>query len=107
MALAIAVRRVEARTVIDVSGRLCFLEMGLRERVIELLSEGHRDFDLNLTEMTHLDSFGLGQLVSIWTSIQNKNGSMRLAHPNARVRKLLEITRLHSVFEIEAEQAAV
>jgi anti-sigma B factor antagonist len=82
------------------------MEMGLREQITALLNQGHREFVLNMAELDYIDSFGLGQLVSIWTSIRNKNGHMKLARPGERVRKLLEITKLDTVFQIESGQAA-
>jgi anti-sigma B factor antagonist len=82
------------------------MEMALREQITALLNQGHRDFVLNMAELDYIDSFGLGQLVSIWTSIRNKNGQMKLVQPGEKVRKLLEITKLNTVFHIEWEQAA-
>ena len=81
------------------------MEMALREQITAFLNQGHREFVLNMTELDYIDSFGLGQLVSIWTSIRNKNGLMTLAKPGEKVLKLLEITKLNTVFHIEPEQA--
>ena len=104
MALHITPRLTGGNVVLDLSGRLCFLETSLREQVIGFLGQGHRDFVLNLTEVSYLDSFGLGQLVSVWTSIRNKNGQMKLLQPNERVRTLLRITKLDTVFQIDSTQ---
>ncbi|HSU89073.1 MAG TPA: STAS domain-containing protein, partial [Terriglobia bacterium] len=60
----------------------------------------------NLAGVDYIDSSGLGQLVSIWTSIRNKNGHLTLLNPSTRVERLFEITRLHTVFEIFAEEPA-
>ena len=65
-----------------------------------LLSEGNQQFVLNLTGVDYIDSSGLGQLISIWTSIRNKNGHMTILNPAKRVERLFEITRLNTVFEI-------
>ncbi len=59
---------------------------------------------LNLTEVTYVDSFGLGQLVTVWTSIQRKGGHVTLTRPTQRVRRLLEITKLDTVFQILEDQ---
>jgi anti-anti-sigma factor len=59
-----------------------------------------RDFILDLADVSYIDSFGLGQLIGIWTSIQNRRGRVRFLRPNERVRKLLHITKLDMVFEI-------
>src|SRR5262245_23648328 len=106
MALTITSRIVSGNVVLDLSGRLCFLEMALREHVTAFLNQGYRDFVLNMTDLSYIDSFGLGQLVSIWTSIRNKDGHMKLVRPGEKVRKLLEITKLDTVFQIESEHAA-
>ena len=82
------------------------MEMALREQITAFLNQGHREFVLNMTELSYIDSFGLGQLVSIWTSIRNKNGHMKLVQPGEKVRKLLDITKLDTVFQIESEHAA-
>ena len=82
------------------------MEMGLREQITALLNQGYREFVLDMVELDYIDSFGLGQLVSIWTSIRNKNGHMKLLQPGEKVRKLLEITKLNTVFQIESGHTA-
>ena len=100
MTLAITSRIVSEVVIIDLSGRLCFLESGLRQQVNELLDELHRDFILNLADVPYIDSYGLGQLVSIWTSIRGQGGHMILLRPTDRIRELFQITKLDTVFEI-------
>ena len=100
MELTIASRVVSGVVVLDLFGRISHLDQSLRQTVNALLQDGHRDFVFNFTEVSYVDSFGLGQLVSIWTSIQNVSGSMRLLRPTSRVMKLLEITKLDTVFQI-------
>ena len=106
MELTITTRVVSQTVVLNLSGRLCLLDRSLHERVIALLAEGQRDFNLDLADVSYMDSFGLGQLVNIWTSIQNQNGRVRLSRPHERVRKLLHITKLDSVFEIDMNESA-
>lgn len=100
MTLTITTRAVSPEVVLDLSGRMSYLDQSLQERVRALLSEGMRDFVLDLADVSYVDSFGLGQLAVIWTAIQDRKGSVRLSRPNERVRKLLGITKLDSVFEI-------
>jgi anti-sigma B factor antagonist len=104
MALTITARVVSPIVVLDLSGRLSFLDRSLQEKVSALLAEGERDFVLNLADVSYVDSCGLGQLAAIWTSIQNQNGHVKLSRPNERVRKLLDITKLDSVFEIDVDE---
>jgi anti-sigma B factor antagonist len=106
MSLTITSHVSSGSVVLNLSGRLCFMEMALREQITAFLSEGQREFVLNMAELSHIDSFGLGQLVAIWTSIRNKNGHMKLVQPGEKVRKLLDITKLDTVFQIESEQTA-
>lgn len=100
MSCQITSRVVSDVVVVDLSGKLCFLEVGLRNEVRDLLEEGHREFVLNLSDVPYVDSFGLGQLITVWTSIQRAQGKMTLFRPTEHVRKLLEITRLDTVFSI-------
>jgi anti-sigma B factor antagonist len=76
--------------------------MALQQRMNQLLDAGHRHFVLNLAAVAYVDSFGLGQLISIWTSVQKHSGEMSLCQPTEHVRKLLQITKLDSVFRLEA-----
>ena len=104
MSLAITSRIVSGVVIIDVSGRLCFLEVALQEHVNELLEEGHRDFILNLADVPYIDSFGLGQLITVLTSIRSRDGQLILLRPTDHVQKLLQITKLNSVFQISGEE---
>ena len=105
MPVAITSRLVSGVVIVDVTGRLCFLEVALRDQVNELLDTGHRDFVLNLAGVPYIDSFGLGQLVSIWTSIRSQKGELVLLQPTDHVQQLLELTKLNTVFHILGEEA--
>ena len=56
--------------------------------------------DLDLSAMTFLDSSGLGTLISLHKTLRSRNGTVRLIKPAANVLQILELTRLHRVFEI-------
>ena len=100
MALAVTSRSVSDAVVLDLTGRLCVLEHTLRERIKALLEEGRRYFVLNLAAVTYVDSAGLGELISIWTSIRKVDGRLTLLRPVQRVQELFRITKLNTVFEI-------
>jgi anti-sigma B factor antagonist len=104
MPLSITTRIAAGVIILDVSGRLCFLEVALLDRVNELLEAGHREFVLNLADVPYMDSFGLGQLIAIWTSIGKKSGQMTLLRPTDHVRKLFQITKLDSVFHLSGQE---
>jgi len=104
MPLSIKTRIASGVVIVDMSGRLCFLEVALRDRVNELLEAGHREFVLNLANVPYIDSFGLGQLIAIWTSIRSKSGQMTLLRPTDHVRRLFQITKLDTVFHLSGEE---
>jgi anti-sigma B factor antagonist len=105
MSLAITSRIVSGVVIVDMSGKLCFLEFALCQQINELLEEGHRQFVLNLVNVPYIDSFGLGQLITAWTSIRTRGGQLILLRPTDHVRKLFEITKLSSVFHTSGEEA--
>jgi anti-anti-sigma factor len=104
MSLAITSRIVSDVVIMDLSGRLCFLDVSLREHVNELLEEGYREFVLNLADVPYIDSFGLGQLVTIWTSIRGKNGQLAFLRPTDHVQYLFQISKLNTIFHISGEE---
>jgi anti-sigma B factor antagonist len=106
MDLTVTTRMVSDVVVVDLAGRLWVLDLSLREIIKKFLDDGARHFVLNLTDLSYMDSSGLGQLLSIWTSIKNKGGHMTIFRPSVRIMKLFEITRLGTVFEIFDNEAA-
>ena len=90
--------------IVDVSGRLCFLEVALQQHFRKLLEENHSNFILNLADVPYIDSFGLGQLVTIWSLIRSKGGRLILLRPTNHVRQLLQITKLDTIFPIAVEE---
>ena len=105
MGLAITSRMVSGVVILDLSGRLCFLETSLRDNVNELLEEGHRTFVLNLEHVPYIDSFGLGQLISIWGAINSNRGQLILLRPTDHVQHLFQISKLNTIFHISGEEA--
>ena len=104
MSLVITSRIVSNVVIVDVAGRLCFLDVTLRQHMKELFEEGHRAFVLNLANVPYVDSFGLGQLITISTSIQSKGGQLILLRPTDHVQALLRITKLNTVFNISSDE---
>lgn len=91
--------------VLDISGRLTVLERNLSELVRQYLKAGSRQFILNLSGVTNIDSFGLGELVTVYVSVTNAGGTLKLLTPSKRVRKLLHISKLDTVFDILEDAA--
>jgi anti-sigma B factor antagonist len=105
MSINVTSRILYGVVIVDVSGRMCFLETSLSEHVNELLDEGHLEFVVNLADVPYMDSFGLGQLISIRASIQGKGGRLVLLRPTDHVQQLLRISKLDTVFRISGEEA--
>ena len=100
MALIIKQRNISDIVVLDLTGRLWILDLPLRDLVNGILSKGRHSFVLNIAGVDYIDSSGLGQFISIWTSIRSRGGHMTILNPSKRVQRLFEITRLDTVFEI-------
>jgi anti-sigma B factor antagonist len=98
MSLSIEIRQVDRAVVLELSGRLSVLEFSLSQIVWKLVERGEQYFVINLGNVSYLDNSGLGQLCSIYTVARNRGGDMVLVKPTTRTRKLLEITKLNTVF---------
>ena len=94
--------------VVDCSGRLVFGEesASLRDLVKKLLAQTP-NIVMNLREVNHIDSGGLGTLVSLYTTARNAGGAVKLASLSQRVGDLLQVTKLLTIFEVfDDEEAA-
>jgi len=103
-------RQVGDVTVVDVSGRITLGEGSseLRDALRDLVAKGNKKILLNLGDVSYIDSSGIGELVSGFTSVSNQGGQLKLLNLTKRVKDLLQITKLYTVFEVfEEEPAAV
>ncbi len=102
MSAKLSPRQVGGVMVVDVSGRITLGEgsSNLREGVRDMLGKGQKKILLNLGEVSYIDSSGIGELVSAFTSVANQAGQLKLLHLTKRVRDLLQITKLYTVFEV-------
>lgn len=103
-------RRIGEVTVLDLKGRLV-LEEGvgvLRAHVNDLVEQGRTQIVVNLHEVTYVDSCGVGVLIAKFVSVRKKGGDVRLLHLTPPSHRLMEISKLLTVFEIfESEDDAV
>lgn len=110
MDMTTSTREVAGVTIVDISGRIVLGEesAALRELVSSLLSKGHKKVLLNLADVNYIDSSGLGNLVSSFTSARKQSGELKLLNLNNKVHDVMQITRLFTVFEVfDNEGAAV
>ena len=80
-------------------------EVDLRDAVRRQLDAGRRQIVLDLARATYVDSCGLGTMVQAYVSAHRAGGSVRLLNVGQRVRQLLTITRLLTVFELYQPEA--
>jgi anti-sigma B factor antagonist len=101
-------RLVDGVTIVDLSGRITLGEASstLRETVRDLISKGQKNILLNLGDVTYIDSSGIGELVSSYTSVSNQGGKLKLLNLQKKVHDLLQITKLYTVFEVHTDEAA-
>ena len=72
----------------------------VRDNIRAALQPGHTCLRVDMSATTFLDSSGLGTLISLHKSLRTQNGTVQLVNPSGTVRQILELTRLHRVFEI-------
>jgi anti-sigma B factor antagonist len=107
VALSIASREVDGVTVLDLSGRITLGEgsVQLRDAIRDLISKGQKNILLNLAEVNYIDSSGLGELVSAYTTAKNQGAALKLLKLSQKVHDLLQLTKLYTVFEIHDDEA--
>jgi anti-sigma B factor antagonist len=95
-------------TVLTVTGDLVIgdAESQFKKTVTRLLEEGHTRLLVDLSGVGFLDSSGLGALVRALTQSQKEGGQTKLLHAGPQIRKLLQMTKLDSVFEIHDDMEA-
>jgi len=101
-------RQVGDVTVIDVAGRITLGEgsSALRDALRELVGKNQKKILLNLGEVSYIDSSGIGELVSGFTTVTNSGGNLKLLNLNKRVKDLLQITKLYTVFDVHEDEAS-
>ena len=108
MALTIASREVDGVTVLDLSGRITLGEgsVQLRDAIRGLISKGQKSILLNLADVNYIDSSGLGELVSAFTTAKNQQAEVKLLKLTKKVHDLLQLTKLYTVFDIWDNEAS-
>ena len=108
MSMKASTRQFEDITIVDLSGQIKLGEGSstLRDIVKDLLSKGEKKILLNLADISYIDSSGIGELVSAYTSVRNQGGEMKLLQLTRRVKDVLAITKLLTVFDVHDDEAA-
>ncbi len=96
--------------VLDISGKITLgkATKNMRHTISDLLENGGMKIVLNMTDVNYIDSGGIGELVRTFTTVTNEGKQLRLLNLTKKIRELLVITKLLTVFQVyENEQAAV
>jgi len=104
----LTIRQVGDVTVIDANGRITLGEGSstFRDSIKDLTAKGNKKLLLNLGDVSYIDSSGIGEMVSGFTSVTNQGGQLKLLKLTKRVKDLLQITKLYTVFEVFDDEAA-
>jgi anti-sigma B factor antagonist len=104
--MKISTRKVEDVTLVDISGQIVLgPETGqLRSTVHDLVSRGEKKIILNLADVSYIDSSGLGELISSYTTVRNKGGQLKLLNLNKKAKDLLLITKLYTIFDVKEDE---
>jgi len=107
VSMKVSTRQVDGVVVMDLSGRITLGEgsVVLRDAVRELLSKGNKKILANLAEVNYIDSSGIGELVSAFTTVKNQGGELKLLNLTKKVHDLLQITKLYTVFDVKDNEA--
>ncbi len=108
MSMKVSTRQVDGITILDLSGRIVLGEgaIQLRDAVKELSNKGQKHILLNLGDVNYIDSSGLGELVTAYTSVKNAGGELKLLNLTKKVHDLLQITKLYTVFDVKDDEAS-
>jgi anti-sigma B factor antagonist len=100
-------RKVDIVNVVDINGKITLGEGNviLRDTIRNLLARGEKKILLNLGDVTYIDSSGIGELVSSFTTTTNQGGELKLLNLTKKVQDLLQITKLLTVFEVFTNEA--
>lgn len=107
------IRRIGPVFIIDLAGRVSMAEAiafgpgsgnTLREIVRGVLEEGAQKVLINLTEVSYIDSSGIGELFGAYSSLQRQGGQLKLLNPNRAVREVLKLTKMNTILDVRDDE---
>ncbi len=108
--MTVSERTIGSVTILDLDGKLVLgaSAEGLKDKVRRLLEQDRRQFVINLAKVAYMDSSGLGELVQAYATVTRQGGTLKLLNMTSRLRDLLVITKLATVFDcFDSEDAAL
>ncbi|HYL16506.1 MAG TPA: STAS domain-containing protein [Terriglobales bacterium] len=108
MTMKASTRQIDGVTIVDLSGRITLGEGSviLRDTVRDLIGKGNKKILLNLGDVNYIDSSGIGELVSAFTTVRNQGGELKLLNLTKKVHDLLQITKLYTVFDVKDDETS-
>jgi anti-sigma B factor antagonist len=104
----ISERTVGDVVIVDVSGKVTLGDGGdvvLKDKMQSLVQQGKKKVLLNLSDVSYVDSAGLGEIVQSYATVMKNGGSLKLLNVTRRIKDLLSITKLLTVFECHDSEA--
>jgi len=99
--------KIELRTVgdvhlLDCSGKITLGDgtMAVRNTVRNILKKDGKKIILNLGNVDYIDSSGIGELVSTYTTVANEGGQLKLMNLTKKIQELLAVTKLMTIFQV-------
>ena len=114
MSMQYAVRQIGDVAILDLTGRIIAGEVlafgrntavALHELVRDVARQRSNKILLNLENVTYVDSFGLGELVTCLTSVRHLGGELKIFGAKSQVNDLLRMTHLSSVLDHQPDEA--
>jgi anti-sigma B factor antagonist len=104
--MTITTREVSHVTIVDINGRITLGEETgqLRDTVRNLIAQGKKKIVLNLANVDYVDSSGVGELVSSFTTVRNAGGELKLLNLTKKVQDVLYVTKLYTVFDVKDDE---
>lgn len=108
MSAKATVRKTGNVAIVDLAGRIVLGDGSgvVRDTIKDLVGSGQKNILINLRDVTYLDSAGLGEIVGSYATVTNLGGDVRLLHAQGKVKELLTITKLYTVFITYDDEAA-
>ncbi len=96
------IKNLDNATILGLHGKITIGEgdVLLRKNIKQQIENGNKNLILNMKDVKYMDSSGIGELVSSFTTVKNAGGVLKLANLNSRVHDLLQLTALITVFEV-------
>jgi anti-sigma B factor antagonist len=108
MSLQLSERTIGDVVLIDLAGKITLGDGGdamLKDKVRSLVQQGRKKIVLNLGDVSYIDSAGLGELVQSYATVNKTGGGLKLLNTTKRIKDLLAITKLLTVFETYDSEA--